>query len=241
MDVYELVAHFPIFKLIPNIVDGFKREHLNIEVDQDNDYYDISQSFFGKERALTQIQMNNYKTKAQQDMGLRDDEMEYIREFFDEEIRGRDALTVLGIYKLLFRDIKDQDMKQILIGKITKFKGNNFEFFHKLACIAVKDTTKEQQLEFLFDLFADFKEEITILQFEEFRKVFKIQILNKLSEEIDMKEFVQVLSLVDFKYDVLKEAKYLFISMMGLVCDGSHEEQMKSILTYLDQVDQLDL
>jgi len=65
MDVYELVAHFPIFKLIPNIVDGFKREHLNIEVDQDNDYYDISQSFFGKERALTQIQMNNYKTKAQ--------------------------------------------------------------------------------------------------------------------------------------------------------------------------------
>lgn len=65
-------------------------------------------------------------------------------------------------------------MKQILISKITKFKGNDFEFFHRLACIAVKDTTKEQQLEFLFDLFADFKEEITILQFEEFRKVFKI-------------------------------------------------------------------
>lgn len=77
-------------------------------------------------------------------MDLSPQEMESIREYFDEEIRGRDALTVVLAYKMLFRDISSQTLKIFLINQITKHKGNDFEFFHRLACMAVKATSPRQ-------------------------------------------------------------------------------------------------
>ena len=76
-------------------------------------------------------------------MDLGPQEMESIREFFDEEIRGRDANTVVLVYKMLFRDIASQSLKIFLINKITKFKGNDFEFFHRMVGLAVKPTSKK--------------------------------------------------------------------------------------------------
>ena len=32
MEVYDKVAHFSMFKQIPEVADGFKREHLNIRI-----------------------------------------------------------------------------------------------------------------------------------------------------------------------------------------------------------------
>ena len=95
------------------------------------------------------------------DLGVQ--EMESIREFFDEEIRGRDANTVVLVYKMLFRDISSQSLKIFLINKITKYKGNDFEFFHRLVGLAVKPTSTTQHLEFIFDIFSDFDVEMTIL------------------------------------------------------------------------------
>ena len=95
------------------------------------------------------------------DLGLH--EMESIREFFDEEIRGRDANTVVLVYKMLFRDIESSALKIFLLNKITKFKGNDFEFFHRLVGLAVKPTSKKHHLEFIFDIFGDFDVEMTIL------------------------------------------------------------------------------
>ena len=71
-------------------------------------------------------------------MDLDQQEMESIREFFDEEIRGRDANTVVKVYRLLFQDISSGPLRIFLINKITKFKGNDFEFFHKMVGQAVK-------------------------------------------------------------------------------------------------------
>jgi hypothetical protein len=62
-------------------------------------------------------------------MGIREEEMNLVNKFFDEEIRGKDASIVLEIYKELFRDIVDENFKQILIEKITRFKANDFEYF----------------------------------------------------------------------------------------------------------------
>lgn len=113
-------------------------------------------------RGLTEIQMERQKQKAKQDMDLSPKEMDCIRDFFDEEIRGRDAATVLEVYRMLLRDITFQSLKIFLIDKITKFKGNDFQFFHRLASMAVKPTTRRQQLEFIFDLFSDFDVEMTV-------------------------------------------------------------------------------
>ena len=56
--------------------------------------------------------------------------MNLVKKFFDEEIRGKDASIVLEINKEFFRDIVDENFKQILIEKITRFKANDFEYFY---------------------------------------------------------------------------------------------------------------
>jgi len=56
--------------------------------------------------------------------------MESVKEFFDEEIRGRDAESVLRIYQKLLKDIKNNELKHIFIDRITRERGNSFEFFH---------------------------------------------------------------------------------------------------------------
>ena len=63
-------------------------------------------------------------------MGIQEGEMNLVKKFFDEEIRGKDASIVLEIYKEFFRDIADENFKQILIEKITRFKANDFEYFY---------------------------------------------------------------------------------------------------------------
>jgi hypothetical protein len=63
-------------------------------------------------------------------MGIQEGEMNLVKKFFDEEIRGKDASIVLEIYKEFFRDIVDENFKQILIEKITRFKANDFEYFY---------------------------------------------------------------------------------------------------------------
>ena len=56
--------------------------------------------------------------------------MESVKEFFDEEIRGRDAEEVLVIYTKLLKEIQNNELRHILIDRITRDKGNSFEFFH---------------------------------------------------------------------------------------------------------------
>ena len=58
--------------------------------------------------------MIHYKYKASEEMGIQEGEMNLVKKFFDEEIRGKDASIVLEIYKEFFRDIVDENFKQIL-------------------------------------------------------------------------------------------------------------------------------
>jgi hypothetical protein len=55
--------------------------------------------------------MIHYKYKAKEEMGIQEGEMNLVKKFFDEEIRGKDASIVLEIYKELFRDILDENFK----------------------------------------------------------------------------------------------------------------------------------
>lgn len=122
LEVFPLVSQLSLFTLIPDLIDGFKAEHLNIDC-QDDTKLEFARM---KSMALSEIQMENYKSAAERDLGLGSDEMENVREFFDEEIRGKDAEYVLRIYNMLLRDVLHSDLKRCLVDKITKFKGNDF-------------------------------------------------------------------------------------------------------------------
>lgn len=68
MDVFERVAYFQMFKQIPEIADGFKKEHLNVPMDYETPDRFEALLAKGKEldqRGLTDIQMSRYKKRAQ--------------------------------------------------------------------------------------------------------------------------------------------------------------------------------
>lgn len=71
------------------------------------------------------------------------DEVDMVREFFDQEIRGNDVQQVMKIYKMLTRGIKDENLGQILTTAITKHKGNNFDFFLEFVACSVKTNIKK--------------------------------------------------------------------------------------------------
>ena len=75
--------------------------------------------------------------------GLKPEEIDIVREFFDQEIRGNDAGQVMKTYSMLIKGIKDEELHQILIQAITKHKGNNFDFFLEFVACSVKDKLKK--------------------------------------------------------------------------------------------------
>ena len=171
LETFELVKEFSLFTLIVDLAKGFSSDYLNMQQRED----DVSLSMMAKSFALSEIQMKRTTAAAETEMGLMPDEMDNVQEFFDEEIRGRDAAHVLGIYQRLLSQIENEQVRQTLISKISKHKGNDFDFFQRLACVCIKKTALEPRLNFLFDLFADGASVITPLQFDDFCTTFTLE------------------------------------------------------------------
>ena len=136
--------------MVPQIIDGFKQDLLNIE-----------KTLYGnKSLGLTDIHMESITKKANTKFGLSVFEVESLRDFFQEEIIGQSTEHILRIYQKLFKDIEYPELQNVLLFKITKFKANDFLFFQKLVGHTVAKTTLEQKLEYLFDIFSDFSGEM---------------------------------------------------------------------------------
>ena len=134
VEVFPQVKDMGLFTFVPDLVGGFKPKFLNINQ---------KPALYGYANAgLTEIQMEIQTEKASH-MGLTPDEMETVRAFFDEEIRGQDASQVLRVYQRLLSNISNKELYTIIIDRITKSKGNDFEFFHVLVSQIVKNTTTE--------------------------------------------------------------------------------------------------
>jgi hypothetical protein len=67
------------------IVDGFKKEYLNVIVNPEKSIFQM----MSKSMALSEIYINDLQAKQEQEMDLKPEEMESIKDFFDEEIRGQ--------------------------------------------------------------------------------------------------------------------------------------------------------
>lgn len=87
-----------LFTLIPNIVGGFRDQFLNVL---------HTDSFGANSRSLglSELHMEALKKKGEQEMATSEQELERIRDFFDQEIRGREASKVVEVYRLLLKDI----------------------------------------------------------------------------------------------------------------------------------------
>ena len=118
--MYPTVNTISLFTIINELIGGFKDEYINIE----------QESLYGSKLfGLSEIQIEKSNDDGQKIYGLSKDEVDIVREFFDQEIRGNDAMHVLKIYKMLIKGVLDEELHQILISAITKHKGNNFDFF----------------------------------------------------------------------------------------------------------------
>jgi hypothetical protein len=67
------------------IVDGFKKEYLNVIVNPEKSIFQM----MSKSMALSEIYISDLQAKQEQEMDLKPEEMESIKDFFDEEIRGQ--------------------------------------------------------------------------------------------------------------------------------------------------------
>ena len=66
-------------------MDGFKKEYLNVIVNPEKSIFQM----MSKSMALSEIYISDLQAKQEQEMVLKPEEMESIKDFFDEEIRGQ--------------------------------------------------------------------------------------------------------------------------------------------------------
>ena len=66
-------------------MDGFKKEYLNVIVNPEKSIFQM----MSKSMALSEIYISDLQSKQEQEMDLKPEEMESIKDFFDEEIRGQ--------------------------------------------------------------------------------------------------------------------------------------------------------
>ena len=153
-EVFDLIKEQPFITIIPEIVQGFKHNFLNCEKQL------YSQEFGRSSRSLSIIQHEKIKKTTSKKFNLGLTEIDNCNEFFEEEILGQSSEQVLRVYEKLLKNIKYTELRNLLIHKITQFKANNLEFFQCLVSNIVTKTTFEKKLEFLFDIFSNFQEEM---------------------------------------------------------------------------------
>ena len=85
VEVFDLVKDLSLFSDILEIVDGFKKEYLNVIVNPEKSIFQM----MSKSMALSEIYISDLQAKQEQEMDLKPEEMESIKDFFDEEIRGQ--------------------------------------------------------------------------------------------------------------------------------------------------------
>ena len=90
------------------------------------------------------------------------EESENLAEFFDEEIRGKDPKPVLEVYMKLLGEIKNKSLLLVYIDALTRFNGNDFEFFNTLVSYSVKHKkySTDQKMSLIFDVFSGFQKTI---------------------------------------------------------------------------------
>lgn len=206
------VQQIQFFKVIPEIIDEFKDEHLNIKA-----------SLYSKNISLTQVHVNRAIELSKSEFGMNPLDIENIRQFFLEEVIGQSSEHILMIYSKLFENISNREVKNFLMFKITKFKANDFDFFRKLVGYTVSVTTFEQKLEFFFELANDFEELMSQENCITFCKVFR----GKPPENypLSVHEFVDHFKIQRLeKIESYIEARHMMIGMMGLKNTGTLQE-----------------
>ena len=76
-----------------------------------------------------------------------------------------------------------------MIERITSSRGNDFEFFNQLVCQTVKNTKTAQKIEFIFDIFANFKTEIQKEDIQKFCQVFSMPLIENNTDQASFVEF----------------------------------------------------
>lgn len=85
VEVFDLVKDLSLFSDILEIVDGFKKEYLNLIENPEKSIFQM----MSKSMALSEIYISDLQAKQEQEMDLKPEESESIKDFFDEEIRGQ--------------------------------------------------------------------------------------------------------------------------------------------------------
>ncbi len=109
--VFKKVQSLPMFTWLTELVEGYNKDDcLNIEEGRS----------FDTMRRLTVIQNERVRSEAEK-LGFTSQEHDNMQEFFNKELRRTDAKKVIRTIEFLFKDIKNQKLREYFVDYLTKY------------------------------------------------------------------------------------------------------------------------
>lgn len=237
MAIFDKVSDIQFLKIIPEIVDEYRRSWLNFN-ERIIPIYNRRSTI-----AMTAIHIENIAVESKKKFGTEKEDIEHIREFFVEEILGQSADQVIRNYQKLFQDIKYEEIKSFLIDKITQFKANDFDFFSKMVGFAITKQEIESVLEFWFDLANNFQDNMAEQNLLMFCKLFDVGLSSPVKFPLSKEDFIEVFAKEIYlssrdsgtKLHALTQTKFMIIGLMGIKQKGDISEQHQAVCAVLGQ------
>lgn len=137
-----------LFTWIPKIVDGLSLKHINMDQDSKPQL----------QSRLTRIiedktKQDVTKGDGEDETKLSEIEVQYVLEFFNNDIKNKPAKDVMKVFNKMFKDFKNPKLKKYFMHNVSSMAGMNFDSVAQLVLNVCKQTPRDKKLEMLFNIF----------------------------------------------------------------------------------------
>lgn len=161
-------------------------------------------------------------------------EVDNIREFWNNDIKNKPAAEVHQLFRKMFKDMKVDKLRKYIFQSVSQIVGMTFMFLAELVLNICKDSSQEQRLSFLFNIFAKQSKQMKGKAIKDFIEVFHLPMqVFKLATFLTLEQFLDELHDVDMDFSPLLAAKPMMIAMTAIT-PNTDEEERAAILAALN-------
>ena len=236
---YAEVKGLPLFSWVPAIVEGLKEDNMNLEVENEGRSYERRLTVQHNERMRMQVSVAGSSEDAggeesKRNAKLTTIEVDNIREFFNNEIKNKPAQEVHALFRKMFKDMKNNKLRKYIFQSISQVIGLTFVFLVEIVLNICKETTNEQRLTFLFNIFSKQQKVMRGKAIKDFIEVFRLPMqVFKLATFLSQEQYLDELDGVDIDFSALTAAKPMIIAMTA-VTPETDEEEREAIMTAMN-------
>ena len=126
----------------------------------------------------------------------------------------------------MFKDMKNHKLRKYIFQSVSQVVGLTFVFLAELVLNICKDTSKEQKLSFLFNIFAKQSTVMRGKAIKDFIEIFRLPTqVFKLATFLSLEQFLEELDEVVIDYSALTVSKPMMIAMTAITPETDEEER----------------